>query len=207
MLRSAFLLAMLIVSGCALQPAPAPVQPGSDRITGSALQLSAYFETLQHLAQGSPAEQAELFAAARAAHQQSPSGATQLRYALALAAPLHPARDPVAAQRLLREVLATPETLTSAERAVGYLELQRLDAELKLEAENSRLVTEAQRNLARERNNNVAVTASKRLQSEVDENARLRKALDEAQSKLDAIANIERNITDRKPPANEVRKP
>ena len=55
-------------------------------------------------------------------------------------------------------------------------------------------VTEAQR-LLRERNS----TASRRLQAELEENARLRKALEDAQKKLDAIANIERTITERKP--------
>ena len=47
----------------------------------------------------------------------------------------------------------------------------------------------------RERN----ATASRRLQAELEENARLRKALEDAQKKLDAIANIERTITERKP--------
>ena len=38
----------------------------------------------------------------------------------------------------------------------------------------------------------------RRLQAELDENARLRKQLEDAQAKLDAIANIERNLTQRK---------
>jgi hypothetical protein len=200
--------AMLAACG-SLQPAANPQQTAllaNERAANNALQLATWFETLQRLSQGSPAEQAEIFAAARAAHEQSRGGSTQLRYALALAAPLHPARDPVAAQRLLREVLATPETLSPPERAVAYLELQRMDAELKMTAQNDRLVTESQRNVVRERPA-ASANANRRLQAEVDENARLRKALDEAQAKLDAIANIERNITDRKPPANEVRKP
>jgi hypothetical protein len=214
MLRSTFTILMLgaaaTLCGCgSLQPAASPQQAAllaNERAANNALQLSSWFETLQRLAQGSPAEQAEIFAAARAAHEQSRSGAAQLRYALALAAPLHPARDPVAAQRLLREVLATPETLSPPERAVAYLELQRMDAELKTTAQNDRLVAESQRNVVRERPS-VSANANRRLQAEIDENSRLRKALDEAQAKLDAIANIERNITDRKPPANEVRKP
>lgn len=202
-------LAAALLAACAAQPVD-PVAEGAqaarERAAGSALQLSAWLETLQRLAQGSPAEQAEIFSAARLAQEQTPGGAAQLRYALALATPSHPARDPVVAQRLLREVLATPETLTPAERALAYLELQRVDVELRLSAENKHLVDEAQRNLLRERNA-LASNANRRLQTEIDENARLRKALDEAQGKLDAIANIERKITDRKPPAPEVRKP
>jgi regulator of replication initiation timing len=41
--------------------------------------------------------------------------------------------------------------------------------------------------------------ATRRLQAEVDENTRLRKELDEARAKLDAIANIERSLNERKP--------
>ena len=40
--------------------------------------------------------------------------------------------------------------------------------------------------------------AQRRLQTELDENARLRKQLEDAQAKLDAIAKIERNLTQRK---------
>ena len=40
-----------------------------------------------------------------------------IRYALALAAPRHPARDPALAQKLLRELLAAPETLLPLERS------------------------------------------------------------------------------------------
>ena len=42
--------------------------------------------------------------------------------------------------------------------------------------------------------------ANHRLQAELDENARLRKELDEARAKLAAIANnIERSLNERKP--------
>jgi hypothetical protein len=52
----------------------------------------------------------------------------------------------------------------------------------------------------------VSPALTKRLKDEADENARLRKALDDARAKLDAITNIERSISDR-PPANEGRPP
>ena len=57
-----------------------------------------------------------------------------------------------------------------------------------LTAENRRLQSDAA-HAAQER----TASANHRLQTEMDENARLRKELDEAQAKLDAIANIERN--------------
>jgi hypothetical protein len=37
------------------------------------------------------------------------------------------------------------------------------------------------------------------LQAEIDENAKLRKDLEQARAKLDAITNIERSVSDRKP--------
>jgi hypothetical protein len=124
-----------------------------------------------------------------------------LRYALVLADPGHPATDLAKAQRLLRELLANPEMLLSGERALAFLELQQIDDHLTLEAENRRLQGDAVR-VDRER----LSTVNRRLQLETDENARLRKELEEARAKLDAIANIERSLNERKP-SNEGRQP
>ena len=63
-----------------------------------------------------------------------------------------------------------------------------------------------QRERDRQRTAAPNANVARRLQTEMDENARLRKALDEAHAKLDAIANIERSISDR-PPATEGRTP
>jgi hypothetical protein len=65
---------------------------------------------------------------------------------------------------------------------------------LTLETENRRLQSEVLR-LDHERVTN----ANHRLQAELDENARLRKELDEAHAKLQAIFNIERSLNERKP--------
>jgi hypothetical protein len=172
--------------------------------TLQALQLSNYIQSLQTLVQGSPTEQAEILAAARQVYEQARQGPAALRYALMLAAPGHPGRDINQAQRLLRESLTRPELLTVMERALAAVELQRLETELRLQTENERLVGEVQRERQRAVPSNTALI--RRLQAESDENARLRKALEEARAKLDAIANIERSISDR-PPANEGRNP
>jgi hypothetical protein len=78
------------------------------------------------------------------------------------------------------------------------VELSQLNRELELQASTQRLQTDSAR-VDQEH----SATAQRRLQAEVDENAALRKALDAAQAKLDAIANIERNLAERKS-ANEV---
>lgn len=200
----------LLTSGCSgmqgLRDKPAAAAPPAGEIVQAA-QLTSYITNLQQLVQGSPAEQAEVLAAARAGYDQAHQGPAALRYALMLAAPAHPARDPVQAQKLLRETLARPELLTIPERALAIVELQRMDDELKLAAENERLVGEAQRERERQRNAPATTAAiQKRLQTEIDENARLRKALDEARAKLESIINIERGISDRAP-ATEGRTP
>jgi hypothetical protein len=201
----------LLLAGCSQVPGlrgektvPTSVPTGE---MVQAAQLSGYITSLQQLVQGSPAEQAEVLAAARMAYDQAHQGPAALRYALVLAAPAHPARDPAQAQKVLRETLARPELLTIPERALAIIELQRMDDELRLSAENERLVEEAQRERERQRAAPSAAAMQRRLQSEIDENARLRKALEEAHAKLDAIINIERGISNRPPPTTEGRNP
>jgi hypothetical protein len=198
----------LIGTGCSSvaelrRDAKAPAAaPSADAV--QAAQLNSYINAMSQLVQGSPAEQAELIAGARGAYDPSRSGPGALRYGLMLAAPNHPAHDAAQAQRLLREALSRPELLSVTERALAIVELQRVESELRAAAEVDRLTTELQRERDRQRNSVSSANVAKRLQTEMDENARLRKALDEARAKLDAIANIERSISDR-PPATEGR--
>ncbi len=202
-------LGCLLLAGCASlstqQKAGAP-DASSATSSESATLLASQIDLLQQLIQGNPAEQAEIMSRLRVAYEQGRQLPAAFRYALALAAPGHPSRNPLLAQRLLREVLATPERLAPVERGLALLELQRMDAEVRLTAENLRLADALQRERSRDRNPTVTAVATKRLQAEIDENAKLRRALDEARAKLDAIANIERNSTDRKTPT-EGRRP
>jgi len=161
--------------------------PTVDRTVAAAGALAAYLEVLQRLVESGPAEQAEIVVAAQREFELTPTASHQLRYALALAAPGHAGSDPVKAQTLLRELLAVPETMLPAERALAMLELMKVDRQLLLAAENRRL----QNDQARVDRDRIAAT-NRRLQAEIEENARLRKALEEAQAKLEAIANIER---------------
>jgi hypothetical protein len=200
--------ALLLVGGCGtLVPSKRSgdteqaATPPVDRDTTVALILADTIQTLERLAQSSPAEQAEIVAAGRAGFERAPLGSAQLRYALELATPGHDARDPERARQLLRELAAQPERLAPVERALGLLELAQLERELGLKAENDRLQAADQRD-TRER----LAAASRRLQIELDENAKLRRQVEEAQAKLDAIAKIERNITERKS-TNEVKTP
>ena len=174
--------------------AGADATPPIDRATTSAMALAGYLETLQRLMLSPPAEQAEMMAQTQREFDLAPTPSHQLRLALALAVPGHTGTDLARAQRLLRELLAAPETLLPVERALAFLELQKVDSQLTLTAENRRLQSDASR-ADRER----LAAVNKRLQAQLDENARLRKELSEARAKLDAIANIEKSLSERKP--------
>src|SRR5512139_744759 len=171
--------AALLLSGCAdLMPRKetrVPVQtPVIDRQAASAALISGYLENLQRLVQSAPAEQAEIAAAAQREYDMAPTPSHQLRLALVLATPNHAATDLPRAQRLLRELMAAPAALLPAERALAFLEQQKVDVQLALEAENKRLQGTVVRT---DKDRNAA--ANKRLQAEIEENTRLKKELEE----------------------------
>jgi hypothetical protein len=200
-LRGAHVAALLLaasLAGCAVTPADRnggkDTVPVVDRAATSATLLAAHVEVLARLVQSPPAEQAEILAVAQRDYTLAPTPSHELRYALELAAPGHAGTNLPQAERLLRELMATPETLVSAERAFAYLELQKVDAQLTLAAENRTLQDGAAR-AERERLN----ASNRHLQTEIDENVKLRKDLEDARAKLDAITTIERSLNDRKP--------
>jgi hypothetical protein len=195
-LRLAAVCAAVLGAGCASmagKPAP-PAPPVVDQAAVANTVLSAYLQLLQSLLQGQPAQQAEIVAGAQRDYDSAPTPSRELKLALILGTTGHPASDLPRAQKLLREVLANPEMLLPGERALAFLKLAQIDDHLTLETENRRLQTEVIR-LDHERVTN----ANHRLQAELDENARLRKELDEARAKLQAIFNIERSLNERKP--------
>jgi hypothetical protein len=144
---------------------------------------------------GDPARQAEIFQSAKDGANLTPTTTNKLKYALALATPGHSGSDPVAAQRQLSELLARPETLLPTERLLASVELQQVEQQLVLQAENKRLRDEDAPRDADARDKLQA--ANRRLSAETDENARLRKALDEARAKLEAVTHLEKSINDR----------
>jgi hypothetical protein len=172
---------------------PAP-EPRVDRTSAEGTVVSGYLETLLRLSQGSAAQQAEVMTALKNDYAAAPTPSRVLRYALGLATPGHTGFDPVGAQRLLREVLANPETLLPAERAMAHLQLAMVDRHEALTADAKRAQNESDRS-DRERISSL----QRRLAAENEENARLKRALDEAQAKLDAIAKIEQGMKNRTP--------
>ncbi len=169
-------------------------QPGSavSRPAADAEAVRSYVAALGELQSASPAAQAEIFQAARVAAESAPTTLNKLNYALMLALPGHAGADPVAARRHLSDLVARPELLLPSERALAAVLLAEVDERLVLAAENRRLQQDA---AGRDKDRNAAL--AKRLQAEQDENARLRRTLEEAQKKLDAVTQVEQSITGR----------
>jgi hypothetical protein len=203
-------LAMTLLAGCAGLTASrdrgaADALPTSEVI--QAAQLNGLLAALVRVVTGTPTEQAEIMAEARMAFEQARQGPAALRYGLLLAAPSHPARDPTQALAVLRETLAQPELLSTMERALAQVELERIMAELRLTDENQRLLAESQQARDRQRGEPNAAALARQLQAAQEQNAQLRRALEDARAKLNAIAEFERPQTDRPPATNEGRNP
>jgi hypothetical protein len=186
--------ALAIVAGCAQtrswmdrmrgsdEPAEEPVIPGAPA-------AEEYLDDLYRLAAGDPATQAEIYAESESEATLTPAPQTSLRYALVLATPGHAEADPERAQRLLREILAQRELLTSAEIALATLHLGAVEQQIVLQNEARRLRASSSRTARTEE-----AAMNQRLATVEAENRQLRRDLEEAERKLEAITTIERSI-------------
>ena len=155
----------------------------------AAPEVEIYVAELGRIASGDPAAQAEIFADASAAAQLTPSAATNLRLGLVLAIPGHPESDPEQAQSILREVLAQTILLTPGEISLATIHLNNVERQIVANSEASRLQTSTSRAAQTQEQ-----ALSRRLGTVEDENRQLRRDLEEAEQKLEAITNIERSI-------------
>jgi hypothetical protein len=149
--------------------------------------VAAYLAILDRLGRGGAADQAEIIESTRNAYVAEPSTQKRLRYAFVLAVPGHAASDPVGARTLLGEALATPETLLPSERALADLMIRDLDARLALTRENETL----RGGSPPSQDDGRLEELDRRLQAETAENDRLRRELERAEAKLEAIATLE----------------
>jgi hypothetical protein len=187
-------LVCLGLAGCGVLGSPkAPTPAAPERLQQDISPLAPLLEMMNNLPQGDPARQAEIFQQAKDAAELQPTTSNRLRYALALATPGYNGANPVAAQRQLAELLARPETLLPVERLLAAVELKEVEQRLILQAENTRM-----RDTVPNDTHEKLQAINRRLAAETDENAKLRKALDEARAKLEAVTHIEqRSVTDR----------
>lgn len=185
----AALLCTLTLTGCEAGrhllgrkvPPPAPVLSEAE----STRQLLVW---LEEVGQASPAQQSEMVAAVRSGWEERRSPEDRLRLGLALANPRLPGADALQARQHLGELLAREEpSMPAASRTLARWTLAALDARLALQSENLRLQT-----VGAERDRDRTVALTRRLQQELDESNRLRRALEDAQKKLAAIIELER---------------
>ena len=148
-----------------------------------------YIQDMYELASGDPATQAEIFADAESAAKLTPDPSTRLRYALVLATPGHSGSDPQNAQGILRALLTQPELMTPAETALATIHLTFVEEQIVLGAETRRLRSENLRAATTEEQ-----AIAQRIARVESENRQLRRSLEEAEQKLEAITSIERSI-------------
>lgn len=184
---------IVVLAGCELimpsTQAPTPVAVQAPTDDG----LLKYLDTMNGLASPDPARQADVFYEIEREYARAPTTASTLQYAIALVTPGHPATKPQEGKRLLEVLLATPERMVPSERSLVGALLHETNAWLKLEAENRRLLATLD-----DRGRSQA-NSDKRAQAQAEEVARLRRALAEAQHKLDAVKEIERSFIERSP--------
>ena len=186
----AVIVALCLVSGCKSVDDWSGLKKRKDTTpvthTDDGQVIAGYLATLDRLGRGGAAEQAEIIESTRNAYLAEPSTQKRLRYAFVLAVPGHAASDPTGARSLLGEALATPETLLPSERALADLMVRDLDARLSLTRENETL-----RSGSTPQEDNRIADLNRRLQAETAEKDRLRRELERAEAKLEAIATLE----------------
>lgn len=183
---------LALLSGCALLGSIVP-EPSDAAVQATDDGLGKYLETINGLASLDPVRQADVYYQVEREYARAPTTTSTLQYATALVTSGHPASRPLEGKRLLEALLATPERMLPSERAFVTALLHETNARLQLEAENRRLLATLDDQGRSQAN------SEKRAQAQAEEIARLRRALAEAQQKLDAVKEIERSLIERSP--------
>jgi hypothetical protein len=151
--------------------------------------VDVYIAELGRISSGDPAAQAEIFADAAAAAQLTPSPSTNLRLGLVLAVPGHPESDPEKSASILREVLTQTILLTPGEISLAVIYLNNVERQIVANAESRRLRASSSRAAQTQED-----ATNQRLATVEAENRQLRRNIEEAEQKLEAITSIERSI-------------
>jgi hypothetical protein len=177
-------------------PATAATAPADAGIVASHLEL------MNRLGTAPEAEQAGIFESVQRMYTESPTPTRRLRYACLLATPGHAGSDATVALSLLDELIAAPVALGPAELAFAQALRREVDARLVLQAALQAAQRDAQ-SAAGVADTERSAAANRRIQALTAENTRLKKELDEALAKLEAIAELERSLVNRPAPNGE----
>ena len=186
--------AVALLAGCAqtksfLSGMSRTETPDGDPGILGAPEVDVYLNEMHLLATGDPATQVEIFLDAQSGAQLTPGPQTNLRFALVLATPGHAEANADEAQSMLREILARPELMTRLEIALATVYLASAEEISAAQAEVRRLRASTSRAAQTQE-----TATNQRLASVEADNRRLRRELEEAENKLQAITSIERSI-------------
>ena len=152
--------------------------------------ITPYFDVLDQMAPGDAVRQSTELASTLTQAQQNPTSSNRLRYAIALGAAGHLSSNPVEARRLITELLAGGNDLTSQEVSLAKAFLREYDARVALYADLALQREESERQLK-----SLDADGDRRYNALNAETQRLKKALAEAERKLEAVAEMERSLT------------
>lgn len=181
----------VLTVGCtAMRPSDEdPVRVAPSAPTVQAEGLAPYLDVLSDMAPGDPVRQSVTLESARSVSEKTPTSSARLRYALALGSAGPAGSNPVEASRLLTELLAGPNDLTAEETSLAQGFAREFDARVKLYADLARQREESDAQVKA-----LQSSAEQRVEALAAENARLKRALSEAERKLRGVAEMERQL-------------
>jgi hypothetical protein len=179
-----------MLAGCAgVRPAEAPRPAQSQDSTPKPVELSSYFDIFDRLAPGDIGRQTAELAALQAIAQQNPTATNRLKYALAIGAAGRSDSNPIEAKRLISELLAEQHDLQPKEVSLANTFLREYDGRVALYADIARQREESERRLRA-----VDADGDRRVAALNAETQRLKKALADAERKLEAVAEMEKAL-------------
>lgn len=166
--------------------------------------MAIYLATVEEIASTSPTPSSVSLDALRSQAESAPTASNRLNYSLALGSAGHAGSDPAGAARLVSELLNSTHDLKPAEISLAKAFLREFEARAALRASMDRDRLEFAQQLKAS-----SASDDRKVAVLTTENARLKKALAEAERKLSAVAEIERSLLEavRPAPATEAPTP
>jgi hypothetical protein len=192
-LRAVCILVMTTTAGCTGFPPVEPTHPTgqpSGVASPTTVEISTYLDIFDRLAPGDVGRQTAELAALQAIAQQNPTSTNRLKYALAIGAAGRSDSNPIEAKRLISELLAEQHDLQPKEVSFANAFLREYDGRVALYADIARQREESDRRLRA-----VDAEGDRRVAALNAETQRLKKALADAERKLEAVAEMEKALT------------
>ena len=193
-LRRTATLALLLATGACAQLQPKEPTAGPRETpsvtTPRSVEIGSYLDIFDRLAPGDIGRQTAELAALQAIAQQNPSYTNRLKYALAIGAAGRSDSNPIEARRLIAELLAEAHDLQPRELSLAKAFLREFEARVALYADIARQREESDRRLRA-----VDAEGDRKVAALTAETQKLRKALAEAERKLEAVAEMEKALT------------